>query len=1080
MALIASACVWTPCAAQTSDGEISITVIDSSGAVVPGAAVVITGSDTGAKIRTVQTNERGLASAPLLPPGAYDIVVSASGFKNAVRSGIVLRVGQAMALPITLETGSMSESITVVGQTPLLEEKSGTLSEVVDQQQLRSLPLNGRNYLDLAKLSPGAIPAIGSRDQTFSAYGLNGMQNSFLLDGARNVNYLRGQDNRARDMVRPPLDALNEFTVQTSNYSAQFGAAAGGVVNAVTKSGTNQIHGSAYDFLRNDQLDSVNFFAPSGSKPLLVQNQYGGSLGGPIKKERAWIFGAYEGEHIRSESTSNVAVPTAAQHAGNFGSTPIFDPFSTAPNPNGSGFIRTQFPGNSIPASSFNSLGKSVLDRYPLPNNGNFFAANLPQLQGVKNVVVRSDVQISSNDTLFTRYSANRTSINATAALPPPAQTPVNRSINSDGVGAGYTRSFGPTLVNEFRFSWTRIEISQDATLAFNELIPGALDPRVKSSIPTFAVTGYPTIGDQPSCCGNDPLSKSSGVWDLSDNVSKQLGAHLLKFGADFLLIRPNTFAALNGRGSSGYTGVFTQNPLSRAGTGSPVADLLMGTANTLTTGTAAEAVESGWYTGMYLQDEWTLSRSLTLNLGLRYELFAPYIETQNRMANLVLDPGSQLYGQFILAGDSRLPRSLLSMDKNNFAPRFGFAWRVPKATDLVVRGSFGVFYAQDQGNGVSARITSNPPFYGYGGAAIVSDQVNPSTGFVLGSGSAPRNPPINPTDFKLSPASTTALISYAGRFTTPYVEEWNLTVEKRLPWNMVWETSYVGNIAVKLWGRFNANQPLTNGPGSPTARRPLAAITVATINRYEPWNTGVYEGLSSKLEKRFSSGLNFLTSFTYGHAIDSQNQVLDVCDGCGGGDTVQNGYDRRSQRSASDNDIRARWVMGGLWQLPFGHGKRWAQKGGPAAIAGGWEISAIYAIQTGPPLTVVLSFDNANAGTTSYPNRICDGNTSGGPLSGYFNTSCFTTPPQYTFGNSGRNILRGPGQNNIDFSLHRSFRLPVERATTLSIRAEAFNAVNHPQFGNPGVTAGTSTFGVITGTSVPNRQLQLALRLEF
>jgi hypothetical protein len=1078
--LLASASFCTPIAAQTSDGEIAITVNDASGAVVPGAAVTITGAEMGNKIRTLQTNERGLASAPLLPPGIYDIVVSAAGFKNAVRRGIVLRVGQVTALTIELETGSMSESVTVVGQTSLLEEKSGTLAQVVEKLQILSLPLNGRNYLDLAKLSPGAIPAIGSRDQTFSAYGLSGMQNSFLLDGARNVNYLRGQDNRARDMVRPPLDALNEFTVQTSNYSAQFGAAAGGVVNAVTKSGTNQVHGSAYDFLRNDHLDAVNFFAPSGSKPLLVQNQYGGSLGAPLKKDRAWIFAAYEGEHIRSEATSTSLVPTTAQRSGNFGATPVYDPSSTVPNPNGSGFVRTQFPSNGIPVSRFNSIGKGIIDRYPLPNTGSFFANNLPQLQGVKNGVVRGDVQISSHDTLFTRYSVNRTTINASAALPPPAQTPVNRTINSDGIGAGYTRSFGPTLVNEFRFSWTRILMSQDALLPYQEIIPGTLDPRVKTSIPTFGVTGFPTIGAQPECCGNDPLTKSSGVWDFSDNVSKQIGAHMLKFGADYLLIRPSTFAALNGRGSFGFTGVFTQNPLSRPGTGSPAADLLMGTANTLTTGTAAEAVERGWYAGGYLLDEWTISRSFTLTLGLRYELFSPYIETQNRMANLVLDSGSPLYGQFILAGDSRLPRSLLTIDQNNFAPRVGFAWRVPKARDFVVRGSFGIFYAQDQGNGVSVRITSNPPFYGYGGASIVSDQVNPVTGFVLGSGSAPRNTPINPADFKLNPAATTGLISYAGRSTVPYIEEWNLTVEKRLPWNIVWETSYVGNVGVRLWGRYNANQPLTNGPGSPTTRRPLAAITVAAINRYEPWNMSNYEGLSTKLDKRLSSGVNFLTSFTYGHAIDSQNQVLDVCDGCGGGDTVQDAHNRRAQRSSSDNDIRARWVVGGLWQLPFGRGKRWAPNGAAAAVAGGWELSAIYAIQTGPPLTAVLSFDNANAGTVSYPNRICDGNIGGGPLNRYFDTNCFVAPPQYVFGNSGRNVLRGSGLNNIDLSVHREFRLPIEHATTISFRAEAFNAVNHPQFGNPGVTVGTASFGVITGTSVANRQLQLALRLAF
>jgi Carboxypeptidase regulatory-like domain len=1069
---------------QTSTGEISITVLDPSSTAIAGAAVTVTGSQTGNTVRSLPTNDRGIAAVPLLPPGSYDVSVTAKGFKTENSRGINVDSGQIVTLPIHLQLGSTSESVTVVGEAPLVNEESGTLAQVVTQQQIVQLPLNGRDYLNLANLTPGAIPSYGSRDQTFSAYGNTGLQNAFLLDGARNENYIRGLDTRTRDMIRPPLDALSEFTVQTSNYSAQFGAAAGAVVNAITKSGTNELQGSAYDFLRNDHLDAINFFAPPGPRPLLVQNQFGGSLGAPVVKNHAWVFAAYEGVNERSEQTSESTVPSAAQHNGSFGSVAIFNPFSTVANPSGTGYLRTPFPGNTIPSSLLNPIGQSLVNDYPLPNvpgSSSLFAYNAPQLQTSKNGVVRGDVQLTTKDTMSARYSIYRTDIDAYAALPPPAQTPVNRSIDTAGVGYGYTRTFSPTLVNEFRFSWTTLDLHQDGTLPENQIIPGALAPGVDTSIPTFNVSGYTTLGAQPSCCGNIPLTKSSGVWDFSDNMTKSLGAHLLKFGAEFMLIRPTTQAANNARGSFGFTGVFTQNPQSRTNTGNSIADLLLGTANSVTTGTIAQAIERGWYAGEYFQDEWKVDQNLTINLGVRYELFSPYIETKNRMANLILTPGDPLYGQYILAGDPRKPRSLLTTDKKDWAPRVGFAYKVPGAKDLVIRSAFGIFYAQDQGNGVVSRMTDNPPFYGYGAVSITSDQTFPSSGFVLSSSaSLPQVAPINPASFVLKPSSTASLVSWPNENTTPYVEEWNFTVEKGLPWNMVWRSSYVGNTGVHIWGTYQGNQPLTNGPGSPTTRRPLASITVAPITVFSPWNMSSYEGMSTEVEKRFSTGVSFISSFTWGHAIDYQDPALDLCDGCGNGDTVQNAYNRRAQRSAADNDVRLRYTLGGMFELPFGRGKRFLQSGVGSAIAGGWQLTAIYQVQTGLPFTPSLSFDNANAGTVSYPNRICSGSLSNPTVNEWFNTSCFATPPQYVFGNGGRNSLRGPGENNIDLSVHRDFRMPVEHATTLQLRIEAFNAINHPQFALPGATVGSSTFGVITATSVANRQVQLAARLVF
>ncbi|MDQ6678530.1 MAG: carboxypeptidase-like regulatory domain-containing protein [Acidobacteriota bacterium] len=603
---IASVCLFrpVPAAAQTSTGQLSVTILDPSAAVIPGATIRLIGSQTGNTLRTVETNASGSVAIPLLPPGIYDLSVTRTGFKNAIRRNISVDVGTIADLSITLETGSSAESVTVTSDAPLVEDKSATVAQVISAQQMIDLPLNGRNYLSLANLTAGAIPAAGSRDQTFSAYGNTGLQNAFLLDGGRNENYLRGLDNRARDIIRPPLDALSEFSVQTSNFSAEFGAAAGAVVSAITKSGTNSVHGSAYDFLRNDRLDAINYFAQT--RPLLVRNQYGGSLGGPIWKDRAWFFGAYEGTPNRSESTATSTVPTAAQRAGSFGALAIYDPGTTRPNPNGTGYVRDQFPNNVIPSSRFNAIGVSLLNNYPLanvPGNATLFVANTPQKQDSKNGVVRGDVQVSSKDSMFGRYSISRGSLNASPGLPLPAETPVIRQTDSTSFGYGYTRTISPTFISELRFTWTTINLHQDATQALNPIIPGSLDPQVTSGTPGFNVSGYAGLGSQPSCCGNSPLRKSSGVWDWADNLSKSFGSHVLKFGGEFILIRPSTFATSNGRGGFGFTGVFSQNPQARSGTGSPIADLLLGDANSLTTGTIANSVERSWFAAGYLQD---------------------------------------------------------------------------------------------------------------------------------------------------------------------------------------------------------------------------------------------------------------------------------------------------------------------------------------------------------------------------------------------------------------------------------------------------------------------------------------------
>ncbi|MBL8217065.1 MAG: TonB-dependent receptor, partial [Bryobacterales bacterium] len=1024
--------------AQTSTGQIAVTVFDSSGAVVPGATVVIAGSDTGELVRTLTTDAAGTAIAPLLRPGAYTVTTTAQGFKKLERSGILLRVDDALSLRLTLEPGGVTESIRVTAEAELLEERTHSVGQVVDDRTMQQLPLNGRNYLQLGNLTAGAVPNTRSRDRTFSAYGNRGLQNAFLLDGARNQNYLRGLDNRARDAMRPSLEAIAEFKVQTSNFSAEYGASAGAVVNVVTKSGTNEFHGSAFEFARNSAFDARDFFTPSSSsKPLYVQHQYGGSLGGPVKRNRVWFLAAYQRTHISEGDNVVSSVPTVDQKNGVFGATNIFDPATTRANPAGAGTIRDRFPNNVIPPSRFDPIGKKLADYYPNPQFPGLARnyVNLP-VHGTRyhNATFRGDVRVSDKDSLFGRFSFDDGTFNRKSILPEPATTGTIREQPARSLGIGYTRVLTPTTVNELRFAWNRVSVVQDGTVPRDEIVPGSLDPDVTSSIPQFNVTGFTALGAQPANFGNIPLDKSSGVWNISDNISSVRGKHTIKAGFDYQLIRVITSATLQGRGTWNFTGVFSQNPLARPASGAPMADLLLGLPNAITIGTRGVSQEREHNTYWYVQDDWQVTSTLTLNIGLRYEITRPFYEIDNRLANLITDYGDPLFGQYILAGDSRRPRSLQNTDYNNFAPRFGFAWRSP-APGLVVRGGFGIFYGQDEGFGVSQRTTNNPPFVGFGGFNVTSDQVSIGSTIPLSRPLPPRPTPVDPATYQFDPNSTVQLRSWTNRYTLPYVQQWTLSLQKDLGHNLLWEVNYVGNHGVKLWGVYEGNQP-SPGPGAVNNRRPLSAYTRGSIIRAEPWVTSSYHGISSRLERRFSKGLSFLASYTYGRSLDTQSNV-DLCDGCvnsSGAGSVQDVNNRKANRGPSDHNVPHRFVFSGGWDVPF-------KRNHP--VIGGWTLSGILSLSSGLPFTLNLPFDNANTGNVNWPNRIADGRLDNPTIDRWFDTAAFTFPAQYTYGNAGRGYLTGPGTKTLDFSIQRNFKLPLNEASRLEFRAEAFNSFN-------------------------------------
>lgn len=1078
--------------AQNSTGAISITVFDSGGAAVPNAQVVVTGTDTGVQLRSLTTNDHGIAEVPLVPPGNYNVSITATGFKTYQQQSINVQVGATVTLRPALELGSASDAVTVTSEAPLIEDKSQTVQQVIENKELTDIPLNGRNYIQAANYIPGVVPQNSGRDNSFVAYGNDGLQNSFLLDGARNVNYLRGLDNGQRDMVRPPLDALQEFTVQTSNYSAEFGAGAGAILNAITKSGSNKWHGSAYDFIRNKVLDArpYNLSTAVVNKQQLVQNQYGGSLGGHIIKDKVFFFGAYEGRHTKSSSQNNGTVPTALERVGDFSQSKytVYDPTTTTKLSNGT-YVRTAFAGNKIPTAQINSIGQQLANLYPLPNSTSstdpythYYTSFIPSKTDVKNGIGRVDYTLSSKDSIFARYGETLSNVYTGVGLPG-AQDPGNSRVDSKGIGAGYTRIITQSLLNELRFSWTSIADDGLGTFARKEFISGLLDPNLAEGWPTFTVTSAGTIGSE--AVGNSPLHKTSGVWDWADNVSWSHGKHLTKFGGEMMWIRPNTQAASNGRGGLTFTGAFSQQPTTsatKASSGYGVADLLLGYANGLTTGTVLKSEERGWYYGGYANDQWTVTPNLTINYGVRYELFTPFYDVNNGEANFITDPDSPLYLQYIKAGiDTRLPRALVYTDKNNLAPRVGFAYRVPGVKDMTLRGSFGMFYSQDQGLGITSRLSTNPPYNNYGAISQTSDQLNTSTAFYLStSTSIPRPPAVNPATFTFDPTYTGTITSWVEHMQYGYVQQWSLSAQKQLPGGLLTEINYVGNHGVHLLGRSNLNQPKVLNSTSVASRRPFLPYTAAaTLNQIGDWNASQYEGISAKVEKRLAHGVQFRDSITYGRTFSLLSQALDVNDTATNGDTLQNPYDHAANWGPADFDIPFRQVLTGIFSAPTGSHAIFNNRLA-SAVLGGWAASPVWVWQSGQPLTPSTSADNANSGATNRPNLLCSA-VHGAPHTAtkWFNTECFAANALYTYGNAAKGSIRSPGQNRVDLSLQRNFGVPKWEGANINFRIEGFNVLNHRMWSNPNVTYGSTAFGTISSAQAM-RTVQVAARLTF
>jgi hypothetical protein len=1058
--------------AQQDTGMITGIVLDGTGSAVPGANVQLVNMAT--NVRTaVTTDSDGLFVATPLRIGVYSVSVEAKGFKKAVRDMVTLRVQDRLRVDFRLELGEVSESVSVTAEAPLLQSETSSLGQVIATKPLSELPLNGRNFIQLIALTPGAyIPQRNNSLYQDFLIGINGnriQNNNFLLDG---INNNTTDNNQAP--VLPSPDAIAEFKVQSNLLPAEFGRGLGGTINISLRSGTNDFHGVLFHFLRNVHMDANNFFNSGRAKPSFQQNQFGVAMGGPVfiprtynGRNKTFWFANYQGTRIRKGLTRLFTVPTPAMRVGDFsGLATIFNPFTT------SGNTRQPFAGNRVPSNLFDPVMQRYLALYPLPNRAglaNNYILN-PKFTDTNNQGdIKLDHTFSPRSSLMFRYSRGDRTFIVPLNMP---DVPFNgyfaaneflpQVINNRGAVLSHTHTLSSRIVNEARVGFNRLFAtvtprSGGKNLATEFGVRGVPDDRQSNGLTVVGITGFSSLGD------SFDTRRGQNVYHILDNLTIISGRHSLKMGFDHRRTQFNLGQGSSPRGSFSYNGVFTQNPAARPGSGNPFADFLLGVPDGASIGTNVRAGIRVRNYSSFIQDDWKVSSRLTLNIGLRYEYTTPVTEVVNRMANFDMATNSVVMAA---AGGIR-ERALANPDRNNFAPRFGAAYQLNSKT--VIRTGYGIFHTlEDAGH---HNPTFNPPFSA--SFSYPSNQLDPATS---------RRPSLGfpPVGF-VGGVFTNLFININGRprdFPAAYSQQWNLTVDRQIG-DIHVEVAYVGNKANKLMSNRNINQPLP-AAGSLNSRRIFNGW--GNINFQEPRGNSLYHALQTKVEKRFSRGHMFLLSHSYAKAIDdSDSTQLSTTSGTG---NLQDQRNLRAERSRSFQDVRQRFVLSYLYELPFGKGRQFLTDVGGAMnqIVGGWQINGITFYQSGRAFTVASNFDHSNTGSSNIrPNAT--GISPHLPSNErspqrFINSAAFTIPAGFAFGNTGRNVGSGPSQTNFDFSVFKDFDLGAEGKRKLQFRAEFFNIRNTPQFQIPSRVFNTPQFGTITDTINDNRDIQFALRL--
>jgi hypothetical protein len=1125
--------------AQQGTGAIVGTVTDPSGAPIAGVTVIITNTGTNVSTKSF-TDARGQYSTPQIPVGDYAAKVEQPGFKSLVRNGIVLQVDQRAEVNLQLTVGAVQETVEVTADAPLVDTNDATVGQVIENRRVAELPLNGRNALALMYLSPDVKAQAGTngfadRGTALSDVSINGgpsSVNSFLLDGGNN-NQAFLQDLN----VNPTVDSIEEFKVESGVMPAEYGFTLGGVVNIVTKSGTNSVHGSAYEFVRNNDFDARNAFAATITP--YRYNQYGGAIGGPVLipkvyngRNKTFFFFNIEQWKYAYANSIITTVPTAAERAGNFSAlytatgalTPIYDPLSTAVNPNGSGYVRSVFPGNIIPASELETPSQKWLSYLPLPNRtpsnaftqANNFIGNAPANLHMNQYMIKLDQHFTENNYMFFRFFLyNEYNNNGGSDI---YTTPFldyrYDNYTAKNVIIGDTHTFSPTLFNEFRLDLARNYFPFQAASYKSGFVTALGLP---SSIPDLEA---PNIAGGAGLPGQADLSlgtRGQTTWQMADSVTWVRGQHSLKMGFDVRIQQANNYQPSGLSGTYSFASTLTGNPQAPTGTGSTYATFLLGAVSSASIVTALGESEAGHSISGFIQDDYRITQRLTLNLGLRYDYQPWAMERNDGLSNFlpnVVDSVNGLQGAVVYAGKQFNGSPLGSPQLSSFGPRGGMAWDIAGDSKTVFRAGYGIYYENvvsrdlfgDTAGFASTTTTYSPPGSNSNFPAFYLAQGLPS-------------PPTQPLGSALGPA---AFLGQAVSFdqsgaSVPRAQEWNASLQRQLPGSWVVELGYSGNHANHLVaGGYNLDQlnpaylskgnALQNSVPNPYAGIVPGSLGAATITQQQallafPYYSSVtvrdphlgdsiYHAGFLTVKKRFSNGLVLLGSYTKAKLISNSVVIPDnfgsLLESNATVTGYQNGlYDRAADRSVDPTNIAQRVVVSGVYELPVGKNKR-LNLVNPVlnGVFGGWQAEGILTIQSGLPLVVT----GANNNLATRPNSTGVSPKLSNPTEyEWFNTAAFVNPPNYTFGNLGRALpdVNGPGLVNIDMSLIKN--IPLRERFSLQLRAESFNMVNHVNLGMPNTSFvpganglnGSSTFGTITSAAAA-RTYQFGAKLRF
>jgi hypothetical protein len=1147
--LLLAACAF----GQRDLATISGTVTDPQGGAISNAKVVIT-EDATALSYEVTTNAAGEFVRPALKPGIYSVTAEVPGFKKGTQRGVEATAGGRVAVPMTLEIGEVTQSVEITAAAPLLQTETTVLGQNLSSQQTGELPLGGtRVFSFLARLSPGVVPGeAGARDEAGGSFSANGVrsngQNNFLLNGVdNNVNVIDFL-NQAAYVVGPSVEAIGEMSVLTNGYNAEYGRGAGGVVNVSIKSGTNELHGSVFEYLQNEDLNANTWEnnKNGAARGAYKQNQFGAAIGGPILKNRLFMFGDYQGTRIASNSQAlnlgiggTMTIPTPAMIGGDFSQLltnnvlgtdalgrnvyqgAIYDPATTR-TVNGQ-LVRDPFPNNQIPIAQMDPAALKIAQLFPHPNTNyvtsggtplNDYFIVTPVPLNIDQGDGRVDYRATEKDTIFGSLSWSDKSQTNGQPLPGALDATYFASQSEEDLARNamlsWTRVWNPHLISETRVAYTRLVTSRVQA-----------DPNT-DQFAAFGIGGYnPTTtlnGGLPSTSFNRvgnglysgigasdwlPSKEYNNVWDFIENVSIMTGSHALKFGAEYRPIGFPFFQVPSPHGNWQFDNRSTAAPIAgniANNTGDPIASFLLGQVYYGQISTNNFISSQKWAWAFFGQDDWKVNSKLTLNLGLRYEIFSPIGEKFGRQSNFdypnltldipsgkdqntplppSFDPGGKL--SFINVTRGQVDKYLIPTDYLDFSPRIGLAYQLRQRT--VIRAGYGVFYGGEENQGGYPNRGEAVPFNetvyldrtplgsGAGNTFLPNTYFQSTNGVSAGF-------PSDVFSLDVPPAFR----GITTNFRNPIVHKWNVAVQQDLGHNMAVEVSYVGNHqahSVRIW---DAN----DCPNSPDpnyncdANRPVPAV--GSISYVDSFDFGNYHGMTAKVEKRYSNGLSFLSSYTYGHALANGGTTLT-------GSTNQNSKDRRNLAdgySSAAWDIRHSLVTSFIYDLPFGKGRKYLTSGPGAYVLGGWQANGVLTFRTGPPFTLTT---NQCVGTfgTCQPDVVSGKDPKNAPSGGrraeeWFDTSAVVAPAPGTPGNLGLQSQNEPGQRQVDFSLFKD--IPFTERFKLQFRAEAFNIANTPQWGRlsgDATTQGNSSFGQITSTQ-PNtqRHVQFALRFIF